>query len=344
MVYEVIMVFALPPNAIFEMLDWSVAKWLLVNKKSNPTKWRILSDIEAGKTKRPRLATVKWLLRLFIKKVRIPGIVRQIRQIPDGLPWERAIRSFNIGNVAAGGEPSRTLEQESLRLERLADTAKVAIQQGDFQTAYDHIGRSKMPPLPSLKWIMGQIDCRGPIDRFAASACPLTIVTTLYLLACLEVDKYDADEASGAERLLPELRDGCLIRPMTRWLEGVKAANELPTVHALYDCLLAQGDDDVRREVRKWRGQGDIPSWSRVTPMVSSISEKFGRDKKDEIERKVRMGLAIVRILDGLLKCSLEIRDRYFPDYDPLAPFRDYPLMYAHAGKVKAALPPLTEQ
>jgi len=343
------MVFALQPTAIIAMLDFSLPKWLLGKEENDPTMWRILSDMESGRTKRPQRKTEERVIELMTEKEPVPGLMEQLRQIPDGSPWKVFITSFNLGAVASGGTPYLVLGTESLRLEQLAVAAREALRQGNFPAAYEQIERWEMTPLPSLQWVMDQIDCHGTTERFAATAAPLVIMTTLYLLACWEVDSFDKNGHRLTGMLLPEMRKGELIRPMTRWLEGVKEKNGIPTMRALSDHLLApsskdKSPDNLRREVRKWYGGGEIPAWSRVPLIVGSLAGVFGHDNKDAIEFKVWAGLCMVRILDGLLAFSIKIRDLHLPDYDPLAPFRDYPLMFAHARQVKAALPSQPDQ
>ena len=186
------------------------------------------------------------------------------------------------------------------------------------------------------------------MERFATTASPVVIMSTLYLLACWAVDWFGADTPPNGITILPEQRGERVVRPMTRWLESVKATHGLPTVRALSDYILAPSskDEDVetlRRVFRRWWTQGEVPPWSRVPHIARSISEVLGKPV-EQIRGQLTEALGMIRLMDGLLEYSLKIRDHLLPDYDPLSPFRGYPLMRSHALEVKAALPLQPEQ
>jgi hypothetical protein len=73
--------FAPPPRATFAMLDISMPKLLLGRKENDPTAWRILSDIEAGRTKRPQRKTEERFMRLPAAKVPGQDFKQQIEQL-----------------------------------------------------------------------------------------------------------------------------------------------------------------------------------------------------------------------------------------------------------------------
>lgn len=249
------------------------------------------------------------------------------------------MRCLNMGFRRGGNHPLLTLEVEAIRLERLAIPVIEAVEHGDFQAAFDQIASADMPPLPCLQGIMAQIDCQGSRDRFAFSTGPVFIVTTLYLLACAEADWCDEGEPLG-ERLLPKIEDKTLVRPMRRWLEAVKESFGLPSRGSLALFLLPGRDERTsRREVAEWWSDGKWPAWSRVPMMARAMARATRRNDVATLEKMIRTGLGAVRLLDELLVLSVAIQNHHLPDYDPWSPFLDYPLMVAHARKVKAGLP-----
>ncbi|HLO77103.1 MAG TPA: hypothetical protein VK196_11675 [Magnetospirillum sp.] len=332
------MVLALPPDTLLEWLGFELPAMLLGKKeKATEPLRKALNNLKAGRQKRVHQKTEAALLGRMLAKVPVPGLLDEIRQLPDGPPWERAMRSLNMGLQRGGTPPLTTLEAETIRLERLAIPVKDAVGRGDFQAAVDQIARADMPPAPCLQGIMGQIDCRGSKDRFAQTAAPEVIVTTLYLLACAEADWCDEGDPLG-ERLLPEIRGNKLVRPMRRWLEAIMETNGLRSQRSLVRFLLGdRAEDTSRPELRRWWRSGTIPAWTKVPEMARSISRETGRKDADTLEKMIRTGLGAVRLLDGLLVLSIAVQNHHLP-YDPWAPFRDYPAMLAHARKVKAGL------
>jgi len=332
------MVLALPPDKLLEWLDVSLPAMLLGKKESDPTLWRILSNVKKGRQKRIHPRTEAALLARMQVKCPVSNLMDEIGRVPDAPPWERTIRAFNSGHRLAGSPPLLVLEVEAIRLERLAIPVKEVVRLGDFHAARNLLVAANMPPLDCWPEIISQIECSGGKDRFVVTATPVVIASTLYLLACAEVDMVEAGEALGA-RLIPEMRDGVLVRPMRRWLEAVMEEKGLRTQRSLARFLLTdQNEDTSRLELRKWwSGQG-VPAWTRVRTMARAISRATGRNDTDTLEKMIQIGLGAVRLLDGLLVLSMAVQEHHAP-YDPWGAFRDYPAMLAHARKVKAGLP-----
>jgi hypothetical protein len=324
----------------FTLLKWLISPQALMlgKKEADPSIWRILSDLEKGRQKRIHPGTEARIWKLVQDRWPLlnPSLLAELRGQPDCLPWEGAIAVLDLVVRASGGPPWCVLGAEAIRLEQLSIPVEEALERGDFHVARDLMATSNMPQLECLPVIISQIDCSGDKGRFAVTAAPVVIVTTLYLLACVEADSNDKSVALGA-RLIPEMRDGTLVRPMRRWLEGFKEEYELRTEERLAQFLLTGQDEKTsQREVRKW-WSGEIPAWTRVRRMARALSQATGRNDIDPLERMLRVGLAAVRLLDRLLSSSLSIHARHLP-YDPYGPFREYPAMLAHARKVKTGL------
>ncbi|MGE5609615.1 MAG: hypothetical protein ACM359_10205 [Bacillota bacterium] len=329
------------------MLDLTWPKILLGGKEANPTAWRILNDVLSGKTKRPQKKTLEMVGRLISTKMYGSGspidVLAVAQQMPDGYPWETSTAMWNAGLSAAGGEPFLTVATEAVRMERIAYAAGAAAKRGDLQAALNHILGWDMNMLPCQQWIIAHIDTSGTPKDFGITSAPLAVVATLYLWACWVVDFFGPEVPPTAFSIIPEQRGDRIIRPMRRWLEGVKAQMQIRTIDGLADFLLhpRTRDEDVeglRRQVRKWWQKGEIPAWSRVRHITWSMSKALGADRST-MENELQVALAAIRFLDQLLAYSLAIRDQALPEYDPLAPFRDYPQMRRHAAEVKAALP-----
>lgn len=344
------MVFVIPPHTITGLLDLSLPKLLLGSKEVNLTAWRVLSDLIAGKTKRPQQRTLEKFANLAVARLnstRTPSdFLEMLKGIPDGRPWEVSLASWNAGRraVAPDYDPSVELfNVEAARMEQIAyEAARKAKEQGDWKGAVDEIRRWELCRLPSLQWVLGNLDV-GSQERFVATVSPLIVTSTLYLMACWSVDWYGVEEHATRISMIPEQRGTRLVRPMTRWLEGLKARRKSRTLRTLSDYLLYphSTDEDVetlRRVFRNWWTKGDIPPWSRVPHIVHSLCLVHGEENREQIQDELHMILAMIRLMDKLLQFSLEIRDRWLPDYDPLAPFRDAPLISEHAREAKTAL------
>ena len=271
-------------------------------------------------------------------------IVEIFKHPPEGTLWEVAAISLEKGIKASAPEHDTSLDlfgKEAVQMEKIAyEAVKQAVEQDDLRIAVDLISRWKLCRLPSLQWVIGNIDTSSQ-KRFSETAFPLTIYSTLYLLACWYVDWFGTDTPKEGISIMPEQRGSDLVRPMTRWLEGIETSHILTTRDALADFLLCKssGDlEDKKREIRKWRNQGEIPSWSRVKVIVNSLGKRLGEENREQIQTEVTMSLAMVRIVDALLTASIEIQKRWLPDYDPLAPFKDAPLIFDYARGAKAAL------
>lgn len=339
------MVFALPPHTLISMLDLSWPKILLGSKKADPTAWRILNDLFTGKTKRPQQKTLDRIGAQISEKFsagRPFDVFDMARETPDGRPWETLTAMWNAGVMASGGEPMATFSTEAVRLERIADAARAAAKVGDLRKAFDHIQGWDLNTLSCQQWIMAHIDCSGSLEQFQRTAAPLVIVATLYLLACWAVDFSGPDVPQRSFSIMPEQRGDRMIRPMRRWLEGVKSDRNIRTLDDMADFLLRPSPKEdvetLRRQFRKWWQRGEVPAWSMVPRIVASLSQVLRAEHPAEIEKKINIAMAAIRFVDNLLTHSLAIRDKILPKYDPLAPFRDYPQMRRHAAEVEAAL------
>lgn len=334
------MVLTFRPDIIFE-------QWLGVSPETNflgdrcdkeaNSLRKSIERIKAGKQKRLNPETEKKLRKRIDKKLPDPTLLSKLDILNDQRlpPWEATVSAFN---EASGNFPLVTLEAEAIRLERLAVPIKAAVSRSDFRAAYDLIEKADMPLFHCLPRIISQIDYQSSQDRLTQTAIPLAVATTLYLLACAEADgAVDGEEIVG--KLLPEMKNGEVIRPMRRWLENAQEAMGLRTKVSLAKTLLPPPNklSTSTALLRKWRSGQEMPSWARVRTMVDGVEQKTGGNKA-EIEAKIKIQLCIVRILDGLMVQSILVQNLILSDYDPWGPFRDYPLMLAHARSVKAGL------
>ena len=343
---------ALSPSEIFRLLDISNAKLLLGKKETDPTLWRILSDAQKGKTQTAYQKTkdkVDRLLRGNVARISgvtptDPSLLDQIEQTPDGSEWEVCISAFEHGLTTAETKPPTFFSTEATRLDRASRPIKTLIEAGEFELALQEIKRVDMPSTPSFDNILGQIECGRGSERFIASACPIVIYTTLYLLACWEVDYTLGDEPSNAA-FLPIRSDGKDIRPMTRWLGFLRTKFELTTISSLAEFLLTTIDEDSSvPELKKWYYRGVIPAWSRVPTIATSLAQKLSPDDREQIEFELICRLAVLRILNGLLDFGLEIQKHHHPAFNPMALFQDYSLMLAYAEERKKGLPTGTDR
>ena len=345
------MVIAFPPENIIEWLGVSPKKFFLGSKEEEESLWKIWDSLEKGGQKGLQAKTAKKLRERIEKKLPDLTLLDKLDTLNDkGLrPWEAIVRASNL---ASRNRPLVTLEAEAIRLERLAVPIKAAVARSDFRAAYELIEKADMPSFPCLSMIISQIEYEGPKDRLIQTTLPLAVATTLYLLACAEADRSDDGEVMS-ERLIPEIRNGELFRPMRLWLEAVKANYGLRTQKKISEFLLKARDDEQDyeermkrektrlRELRKWWSGREFPSWTRVPTMalaVSRATKQNSPENTSEIAKEIRIGLGIVRILDGLMVQSILAQNLFLPDYDPWGPFRDYPLMLSHAREVKAGL------
>lgn len=345
------MPFAIPPHTIFQLLDVSVPKLILGSKESNPSAWRVLTDLFSGKTNRPQKRTLDALLALSVGR-NAPPLSELTKEWTGGLPWETLVTGVTSGRKRAetAYDPSTDIFRvEAIRMERLAYTAmQEAKKANDLSVALEHISRWNLCDLPSLQWVIGNIDTRD-LDRFGATASPLVITASLYLMACWNVESLDADPPDNTPSITPQRRDGQYIRPMSRWLETLKQGYGFKTQRELANFLLRprstnEEPKDLEREVRKWRATGAIPAWSRVPHIINSVVEHEGEDRREQIHNSLYGVFAMIRLMDKLLTLSQEIQRRWLPDYDPLAPFQDMPLIRERAVAAKAALLPQAER
>lgn len=346
------MVFAIPPQEIINMTGLSVPKMVLGGKDNDPSMWRILTDMNAGRTLRPQQKTLRRLETLLISSLnRLTGesppcgFLSKKANVSGDRPWEFCVAALNEGRIQADPNFDPSLDLfgiEAIRFDQIAcHTNKAFLDQGNYQAAVEHIkSQWTLSHLPSSQWVIENIDTSDSRDRFIVTALPLTIITTLYLLACWSVG---FEISSNAISVMPERRGERLVRPMTRWLEGIKVRDEIQSVRSLSDYFLyprteSEDIDTLRRLFRRWWTKGEIPPWSRVPHIANSISRVIVQAESKEISEELHWALTTIRVVDRLLSLSLEIKEHCLPDYDPLLPFQDYELMLEHARKAKAAL------
>lgn len=343
------MVIALPPSAILTLLDISMSKMLLGKKESDPALWRNLSDAKKGKTRKVQRKTKDKIERLLTETFKRwsgvkPSNSDLLEQIPNGSEWETCIAAYQRGLSMAGGEPPDFFMSEALRLDRASRPIRALIDAGDFECAMQELRRSDMPSTPSINSILDQLECKGGSERFYASVSPIVIPSTLYLLACWEIDNIGEKEPSY-EVFLPIMRDGKKIRPMTRWLDYLSAKFDLTTKRELANLLLADIDEDTSvPELKKWYYHGIFPAWTRVPTIATSLAQKFCTDDRKQIEFELISRLAGLRLLNGLLDLGVNIRDKHSPTFDPMAAFQDYSLIRAYVRERKKGLPTATDR
>ena len=307
----------LVPNNRFlwHVLGANPRDFLIGSQQNAPSLWRILSDYMAGRSKNLQRKTIERFGELFIQR--------------KGLPKGR------LSHPAPN--PDAIIE----RLDEAERCAKDAIAQGDLPTAFKAICRCGFPEWPSFEEILGRLDLHAPKEHFLLSAEPLLILTSLYLLARLEVDLFGDVNSPVVEHLLPIKRERKLVRPMTRLLESEIDGKCLNTDAEIATYLLGQNrksfDSDCR-EARNWKS-GIAPAWNRIDHIWRVLAHRHPDGAKGEFY----FCLLGVKALDGLLSYGEEISKRQsMSNYDCLSPFLDYPLIYdfalAQRGGATAAI------
>lgn len=344
------MCFALPPQEIINIIGVCLRQVLLGNKKSNESDWRTLSNLENGKTKHLTPKTKTKLEKLYLahrKKLygdgQIPELSFDFFNVLDESPWNAVVQSINAGLKASGGAPLPTFTSEAIRLERVANTVRTLASRGNLRGAMEQIEQWELAGLPCVQSILAQIDYKKSAKQNSIILAPLLVITTLYLLACFSVDDDDREPQRKKVSILPELRGERLVRPMRRWLEALKELQGVRTNKELSKRLLASRSPDEDAEslqslFDKWWQNGELVSWQRVPHLVSSLSKFYGEDNADQIKFQVYASLSFVRLMDGLLDLSIEIRDKLLSNYDALSPFSEYPNIRRYALEKKEAL------
>lgn len=339
------MPFAITPLTVYQFIDISAPKLLLGSKESNPTAWRVLSDAISGKTKQPQKKTLNRVFDL-LGATKSASLSAAIQTAPGARPWEIGVAAHQAGRKKADPayEPaSDVLCVEALRMEKLTYTAiEEGTKANDLSVTLDCITRWELCDLPSLQWVIGNIDTSNQ-DRFTTTASPLVIPATLYLMACGKVEYFGVDLPDTGISIAPLLRDGEAIRPMRRWLETLKDHWQFGTTRELSDFLLkprSKNEDieTLRRVFRNWWSEGEIPAWSRVPHIVDSIVEQVGQEHRQDIRDGIYAAFINIRLMDKLLTLSQQIQRRWLSDYDPFAPFQDLRLMQERAIAAKVAL------
>ncbi len=333
------------PDEISGILGIDVREVLFKNKKANAYLWRLVTKLRDDP-----IAVVPWNLfkRLIFSKqrwlptesaaVELDQYLRDVSSasglVEGRLSWKSAIESLNAGIVRSAGLPLAAFESEVDRLERGADEIEQLIDANDLRDVEKAIARVGLPYWPCLQETILKLNRRNDISAFGAVVPLLRVTTTLYLLSLFRHEFFEG-KAESMLVLLPATNGERPVRAMARWHDWYKATfPEYPLWQMLYG---AAGKDSGAPLVRAWRRGDVVPSWDHVGVISRSLAHELNVDAQ-EIHIPFRISLMVVRLLDHLLGECISVREKYVPEFDPISPFRDFPLMLEHARKVKAGL------
>lgn len=297
------------PMEVMDMLDVSLPKLLLKRKKTNPSLWRWLSDVMDGTRASPH-----------IEKLADVSVSKKYPFDFENLEGKSLWESFCLGLQANVDAPyPATFCHEAIRLERMRSQAKTALESG--KKVRVNLAELDFFSIPSIE---GAAFAHNLHPKPECLFAVFRIVSSLYLLACWELDEVGETNDFIADRLVPLRNEkGQVVRPMQRWMVGMRARYGSIALNELYDRLLVPRSRDenietLRRVGRKWWQKGEIPAWSRVEHTAQSLAIEG-----EDMRQAIYTSLAFVRILDHLWSSSVEIHEQW-EEWDPLSPFGDY--------------------
>ncbi|WP_430469351.1 hypothetical protein [Thalassospira lucentensis] len=344
------MVLIINPQTASKLLSLTLPGIILGKKKTDPTSWRVLSDILSGKTKRPHNKTVTKIIEKIshAQKDKQPydKIINDINEIPDDYLWEPFIYGFVSGRKNV--DPSYN-EQKDLFIVEISNLDKLSV---------NTIKKSKKSKKPSIikneiyLWPLGRIptltemaddiDTRS-IESTVKTSSPTFIVTSLYLMACWSIESFGENARSTMASLLPKERNGQIVRPIRNWLECIKEQRNLSTAVSLSDYFLRPNSEHedietLRRIFRGWWNNQKVPTWSETHRISQSLNLDHKDKKPDDISFSIQEIIGMIRIMDHLLNMSFHIKFKYLPNYNSMQPFLDFDQIYAYAESRKSAL------
>jgi len=255
----------------------------------------------------------------------------QVLSAPEGIGWKSDIKLVNLVIEAEGGPPFSTLEFEAARFDHVANDIRGRVASGVFVNFLTEIDCAVYPSFLAAQE-RRNISISSRLDEVESL---LQAPTALYLFACLAID-FHPDAAKLFELLLPLRRENQIVHPVARWLERIQTA--YPQVKWNETVAGSNGDiESAGRLIRKWRNGSELPSSRRWNEIAASISSQT-KLELESIKSDFKLALLVIRFLEFLLNKSTQVRRKFLPNFDPVSPFRDFPLMLEHARKVKAGL------